>query len=215
MSRRLVFLGPPGAGKGTQAQAIGRKLGLAHISTGDLLRKEVADCSPLGREAKVFMDRGELVPDEVVVRMVKGRIANPDCAAGFILDGFPRTRAQAIALEAETHVSRVFFFDVADSALVKRLSGRRTCPRCGASYHVEFVPPTKAGVCDLCGSTLVQRDDDKEETVRRRLVEYTAKTADLIGYYRDRGILTSVDAFALPEQVEHGLIAAVRKVSEA
>jgi adenylate kinase len=212
VSRRLVFLGPPGAGKGTQAQVIGRKLGLAHVSTGDLLRKEVSDQSPLGRDAKGYMERGELVPDDLVVRMVNQRISQPDCALGFILDGFPRTRAQAVALQATTTVDRVYFLDVSEAALVKRLSRRRSCPKCGASYNLDTIPPKKPGVCDVCGSALVQRDDDKEETIKRRLTEYAAKTADLVRHYRDLGVLESIDASAAPEIVESALERSIRKL---
>jgi adenylate kinase len=207
VSRRLVFLGPPGAGKGTQAQIVGRELGLAHVSTGDLLRKEVADGTPLGQEARRYMDRGELVPDDVVVRMVEQRIAAPDCAGGFILDGFPRTKAQAEALASRTDLDRVLFFDLPDSSVVHRLSSRRSCPQCGASYHLEFVPPKSDERCDVCGRPLIQREDDREETVLRRLREYRAKTADLIGYYRYRSLLVQIDADGSPAAVE----AAVRR----
>jgi adenylate kinase len=210
----LVFLGPPGAGKGTQAQVMGQKLGLLHLSTGELLRKEVAQGSALGREAKAFMDRGELVPDDVVIRMVESRVSKPDSQSGFILDGFPRTRAQAEALASRTPVDRVFLFEVADEDLVRRLSGRRSCPSCGATYHVDFVPPRNRDQCDACGGTLVQRDDDKPETVRARLSEYRKKTEALVGYYRDRALLEAVDASRGRETVEAALLGSIRALRE-
>ncbi len=213
MGLRLVFLGPPGAGKGTQAQSLRRTREIPQISTGDLLRREVAQGTALGREAKGFIDRGELVPDEVVVQMVRTRITEPDCASGFILDGFPRTRSQAEALDrhqsGSNGIDRVLFFDLPDSDIARRLSGRRSCPRCGATYHVTFVPPEKPGVCDVCSGPLVQRDDDKEATVLRRLREYREKTRDLIQYYEDRNLLVTLDAARPPAEVRAAIERAI------
>ena len=194
----MVFLGVPGAGKGTQAQSVAERLGLAHLATGDLLREAVRVGSDLGRQAKVIMDKGELVPDGVVVAMVVERLSAPDAAAGAILDGFPRNLAQAKALDEglETlgkRVDAVVFLSVAPASVVARLSGRRECSNCRTPYHVETNPPKADGVCDRCGGTLVQRPDDVPETVQRRLAVYLEQTAPLLDYYRARGLLFEVN----------------------
>ena len=194
----VVFLGVPGAGKGTQAQSVAERLGLAHLATGDLLREAVRVGSDLGRQAKVIMDKGELVPDGVVVAMVVERLSAPDAAAGAILDGFPRNLAQAKALDEglETlgkRVDAVVFLSVAPASVVARLSGRRECSNCRTPYHVETNPPKADGVCDRCGGTLVQRPDDVPETVQRRLAVYLEQTAPLLDYYRARGLLFEVN----------------------
>lgn len=189
---KMILLGPPGAGKGTQARGIAARYAIAHISTGDMLRSEVREGTPLGREAKAYMDRGQLVPDEVIIGMVKNRIAAPDCQNGFLFDGFPRTIAQAEALEKITDIDRVIDIEVPDERLIARISGRRMCPRCGATYHVS----TYASDTCSCGGVLYQRDDDKAETVAVRLTEYHKKTAPLIDFYAQKGLLTTVNGDA-------------------
>jgi adenylate kinase len=195
---RIILLGPPGAGKGTQAKDLVNRYGIPQISTGDILRKNLADKTPLGIEAKKFMDKGELVPDSVVVGIVRDRLKEPDCKKGYILDGFPRTVAQAeslgTALEAMGQkIDAVLSIEVPASELVKRLGGRRTCKGCPAGYHVDFKPSKVAGVCDACGSELYQRDDDKEEAIMNRLKVYEASTAPLIGYYSAKGLLRPIN----------------------
>ncbi len=195
---RIILLGPPGAGKGTQAKDLVTKYGIPQISTGDILRKNLADKTPLGLEAKKYMDKGELVPDSVVVGIVKERLKEDDCKKGYILDGFPRTVPQAEALDAaladmKTPIGKVLSIEVPDSELVKRLGGRRTCRSCQAGYHVMFKPSKKEGVCDSCGGELYQRDDDKEEAIKNRLKVYVASTAPLVGYYKNKGMLATID----------------------
>ncbi|MBI5075720.1 MAG: adenylate kinase [Nitrospirae bacterium] len=195
---RLVLLGAPGAGKGTQAKKIIEKHAVPQISTGDLLRAAVAAGTALGKEAKAVMDRGELVPDSVVLGMVEERIKQDDCKNGYILDGFPRNTKQAEALDAmlgklNMSLTAALSVDVPLENLMKRLTGRRTCKACGQMYNVYFGAPKKEGTCDKCGGELFQRDDDKEETIKKRLDVYTAQTAPLIDYYGKKGILKSVD----------------------
>ncbi|MCI0549276.1 MAG: adenylate kinase [Candidatus Rokubacteria bacterium] len=194
---RLVFLGPPGAGKGTQARELAAGAGLVHIATGDMLREAVANRTPLGLEAKRHMDSGGLVPDEVVVGLVADRLTRPDAGAGFVLDGFPRTAAQAQALDAMLgerglRLDRVISLEVSRGELLRRLTGRRICRSCGASFHLVFAPPRVAGRCDNCGGALDQREDDAEGPVARRLDVYDGQTAPLLTYYRDRGLLTPI-----------------------
>ncbi|MFZ3123043.1 MAG: adenylate kinase [Thermodesulfovibrionales bacterium] len=194
---RLVLLGAPGAGKGTQAKKLIDKYGIPQISTGDILRKAVADGTPLGKEAKSYMDKGELVPDKVVIGLIQDRLKQADCKKGFILDGFPRNTAQAETLDGMLKklgmpIDSALSVDVPKDDLMKRLTGRRTCKNCQQMYNVYFSPPKKAGVCDKCGGELFQRDDDKEETIKRRLDVYDAQTAPLIDYYNKKGILKSV-----------------------
>lgn len=194
---RLVFLGPPGAGKGTQARQLAREWNVPQIATGDMLRAAVANGTPLGREAKAYMDRGALVPDDVIVGLIAERLAQPDAKRGFILDGFPRTTPQADALdrllgELGVSLDRVVYFDVADDELLRRLTGRRSCPSCQSTFHVVSNPPRRANICDRCGSALIQREDDREETVRKRLQVYAEQTAPLLDRYRKRGLLTTV-----------------------
>ncbi|MBI2080879.1 MAG: adenylate kinase [candidate division NC10 bacterium] len=195
---RLILLGPPGAGKGTQAQRLTEKLGIPQVSTGDMLRAAVAAGTPLGREAKAYMDRGALVPDGVVIGIIRERLKAPDCARGYILDGFPRTVAQAEALgetlEAMgTPLTAVLSLTVDPEELVRRLAGRRSCGSCGAAYHLDTAPPRRPGRCDRCGGELFQREDDREETIRKRLAVYRDQTAPLVVYYRGRGLLKEVD----------------------
>ena len=203
---KLILLGPPGAGKGTQAKGIASRYGIAHISTGDMLRAEVREGTPLGLEAKSYMDKGELVPDAVIIGMVKGRIQQEDCKNGFLFDGFPRTVAQADALAGITDIDAVINIDVPFERLLKRISGRRMCPDCGATYHISmYTEPA----CQHCGAALYQRDDDKEETVSVRIRQYEAKTAPLIAYYEAKGILLSVNGDqsveAVSEEIAKGM----------
>jgi adenylate kinase len=193
----VVLLGAPGSGKGTQAERIAPAFGLPHISTGDMLRAAVARGADLGLAAKRHMDAGELVPDEVVVGIIRDRLAEDDAGGGFLLDGFPRTLEQAGALDAMLAQSGraltdVLLFDVPEEELVRRLSGRRTCRSCGKGYHLVFDPPDVDGVCDKCGGELFQRDDDNEATVRKRLAVYGRQTEPLVGYYADHGLLETV-----------------------
>lgn len=209
----IIVLGPPGAGKGTQAVRLAERLGVPHISTGDIFRKAVAADIPLGRAAKKFMDRGELVPDDVVIGLVKERLARPDCGKGFVLDGFPRTVAQAEALdrvlqEQGRGIDVAATLEVGEDELVRRLTARRVCTQCAATYHLVAHPPAKEGLCDACGAELYQRDDDGEETVRRRLLVYTGQTKPLIDYYRSRGVLREIDGGQSVEAVARSLVEA-------
>jgi adenylate kinase len=197
VSARVIFLGPPGAGKGTQARGLAAEWGVPQVATGDMLRESVAAGAPLGLEAKRYMDAGELVPDEVVIGLVEERLDRPDAARGFVLDGFPRTAAQAEALDATLRrrgqsLDRVVFLDVGREELIRRLTGRRVCGRCGTAFHLVSAPPRVAGRCDKCGGELTQRSDDTREAVATRLDVYEKQTAPLLAYYRDRGLLVTV-----------------------
>lgn len=197
MSARVAFLGPPGAGKGTQARDLAQEWRVPHLATGDMLREAVAAGTPLGREAKGYMDQGALVPDDVIIRMMGERLGKADAGRGFILDGFPRTIAQAEALakllkDLGQTLDTVIYFDVSEPELLRRLTGRRVCRTCGHSYHMTSNPPKRAGVCDECGGELYQRDDDAETTVRKRLDVYQRQTAPLLDYYRQRSLLATV-----------------------
>lgn len=194
MGLNLILLGPPGAGKGTQASRIVKKYNIPQISTGDILREAVKNGTALGTQAKSFMDRGALVPDEVVIGIVRDRSVRSDCKKGFILDGFPRTTAQADALYAlGIIIDHVIDIRVSKDYLVKRLSGRRVCRSCGAGYHIGFSPSKDNGKCDKCGGELFQRDDDREDVVIKRFETYEAQTAPLIGYYRNSGLLSTIN----------------------
>ncbi|MBQ9833410.1 MAG: adenylate kinase [Clostridia bacterium] len=195
---KLILLGAPGAGKGTQAERIAEQYGLAHISTGDMLRAEMKKGTELGVMAKSFTDKGELVPDDVIIAMVQKRISERDCDNGFLLDGFPRTVNQADALKTISDIDMVVNIDVPTERLVARISGRRMCPGCGASFHISMY---RGSICDKCGAELYIRDDDKEETVYNRIKVYNEKTQPLIDYYTDNGLLKSVDGDKSPEQV--------------
>lgn len=193
MKKSIIMLGAPGVGKGTQAKLMAEKFGIPHISTGDMLRTAVKEGTELGKKAKEIMERGELVPDDIMNGIVKERLAKEDCKKGYILDGFPRTIAQAEFLDTVDKINYAVYIDVPEELIVKRLVLRRTCPNCGAMYHLEFNPPKNDNVCDKCGTPLVQRDDDKEEVVKNRLAVYNEKTASLLDYYRNRGILYKID----------------------
>lgn len=214
-SRVVILLGPPGAGKGTQAARLSGRLGLPHVSTGDLFRENLSRSTPLGLRAKGFMNEGKLVPDEVVLEMLFDRVSRPDCAEGYLLDGFPRTLGQAEALERRLgRGARVLVLDldVADEALVDRLTGRRTCRGCGRIYHLRHAAPKSAGRCDACGGELYQRDDDRGEVVAKRLAVYRQETQPLEGYYRSRGLLVEVDGGRAPEDVFRSLEEAALEV---
>lgn len=207
----ILFLGAPGAGKGTQASIISRKLGIPHISTGDIFREAVTQGTELGKKAKEYMDKGELVPDEIVIGIVKERLSKDDCKDGFVLDGFPRTVAQAEALDLVLsdlgkNLNFVFNVKVSEDEIVRRLTGRRTCKKCNAVYHIEFNPPKQENVCDICGGELYQRDDDKEETVRNRIKVYNEKTATLIDYYRRKEILFDINGELPVEKVTEDIL---------
>ncbi|MCS7236155.1 MAG: adenylate kinase [Armatimonadota bacterium] len=212
----VVFLGPPGAGKGTQARRLAERYGVAHIATGDILREAMASGSDLGRKAKSYYDRGELVPDEVMLEVVAHRLRQADAAQGFVLDGFPRTVPQAEGLDRilrsmGRRVEAVLLFQVPQPALVRRLAGRWVCRAAGHVFHEVYSPPKVAGRCDHDGSELVQREDDRPETVERRLEVYVRQTEPLVEYYRGRGLLHTVDASADPDEVARRVEAALRE----
>ena len=212
----LVLLGAPGSGKGTQSKKLVTEKGWPQLSTGDMFRAAISQKTPVGLKAKSYMDKGDLVPDEVVIGIVEERIRAPDCKKGFILDGFPRTIPQAEALDRVLEnnarsVGRVVFFQISDDFLVSRLSGRRSCTKCGAMFHLETAPPKKAGVCDACGhSPLVQRDDDQPAVIQKRLQVYRDQTAPLKGYYERQKKLYSIDATLAPDQVYENLLSALK-----
>lgn len=213
---RLIFVGPPGSGKGTQAKKLAEKRAIPHVSTGDILREAVKAGTPVGKKAKAVMDAGGLVPDDVMVGIIEERFAKGDCGNGFILDGFPRTVPQAEALERlvtrmELPVQAAVLIDCKDAVVVERITGRRSCPKDGTPYHVKFVPPKQAGVCDACGSKLAQRDDDTEPKVRARLEKYHGETAAIIPFYEKRRLVRKVNGEESPDAV----FAAVEKVVAA
>jgi adenylate kinase len=213
------MIGAPGAGKGTQAKVLCDAYGLAHVSSGDLFRDNLKRQTELGKLAQAYMDRGDLVPDDVTIRMVAERLGRPDCQAGAVLDGFPRTPAQAEALDGTLaglggRVNLVPYIQVADDLLLERLTGRWTCRGPGQHvYHLKYNPPQQPGVCDVDGTELYQREDDKAETVQRRVVEYRAKTAPLIEFYRQRGLLLEIDGAQSIEQVSADMLAAVKRAA--
>ncbi len=214
---QLILLGPPGAGKGTQAAMIGQEYALAKLSTGDMLRAEVASGSALGKKLQEIMSAGQLVDDELMVSLIRDRITQPDCEKGFILDGFPRTLAQAEALDlmltdVERELDHVIELEVDDAALVERISGRFSCAKCGEGYHDSFKQPKKTGICDVCGSAeFSRRADDKAETVSARLHAYHGMTAPLLPYYESKGVLKTVDGMADIESVREAIRAVLKK----
>jgi adenylate kinase len=210
----VVLLGPPGAGKGTQAVRLAERQGAAHVASGDLFREALAAGTALGRQAQEYMERGELVPDDIVVEMVLERLAKPDCDRGVILDGFPRTAAQAEALDGALAargrgVDAVLLMDVPEEAILERMTGRRICRECQAPYHIKFNPPAVEGRCDRCGGALYQRDDDREDTVRHRLAVYREQTLPLVSYYRQQGILHQVDGLGGVDEITERLARAL------
>ncbi len=212
---RLVLVGPPGAGKGTQAQFIATELWIPKISTGDIFRANVSAGTPLGQQAKAYMDAGDLVPDEITIQMVCDRLAEDDAAKGFLLDGFPRNVSQArvlddLLLADGARLDVVLELVVDDDEVVRRLSGRRTCRRCNHVWHVDFDPPAKEGVCDRCGGELFQRDDDREETIRHRLDVYAEQTAPLVSYYAGQRLLVGIDATGPVDDVTERAVAAIK-----
>jgi adenylate kinase len=214
---RLVLVGPPGAGKGTQAQFVAAHFSIPKISTGDIFRANVSQGTELGMAAKRYMDAGDLVPDTVTIAMVRDRLADDDTTDGFLLDGFPRNVPQAETLDANlaelgTKLDVVLELVVDDSEVIRRLSGRRTCRACGHIWHVDFEPPDKEGICDICSGELFQRDDDLPETIRHRLDVYAEQTAPLVSFYADRGILIGIDATGLVEDITDRAIEALRHV---
>jgi adenylate kinase len=216
---RIVLVGPPGAGKGTQAQFIASHLSIPKISTGDIFRANVSGGTPLGQQAKEYMDRGDLVPDEVTIAMVRDRLAEEDAQEGFLLDGFPRNVPQAetlkkILAELDAKLDLVLELVVDDDEVVRRLSGRRTCRKCGRTWHIVFDSPTRDGVCDACGGELFQRDDDREETIRHRLEVYQEQTSPLVSFYADEGILVGIDATGPVEEVTERALTALRRFAE-
>ncbi|MBI3600196.1 MAG: adenylate kinase [Nitrospinae bacterium] len=208
---RLILLGPPGAGKGTQAKLISKKYNIPQVSTGDILRKAVADKIPLGIKARSYMDAGSLVPDDVVIGIIEGRLRDGDCKTGYILDGFPRTTAQAEALNINlkkmgADIDHVIDINVDSDELLKRLTGRRTCRKCGEGFHLTFNPPKKEGICDKCGGDLYQRDDDKEDTILRRFKVYQDQSAQLKGYYSKNGRFHSVKGTGTVEDIFNKIV---------
>ncbi len=206
----LILLGPPGAGKGTQGQALSARYGIPKISTGDILREAVSQKTSLGLKAKSFMDKGALVPDEVVIGLVREKLGQPDCGKGFILDGFPRTIPQAESLkqilsELKMKLDAVIDFALSEQEIVNRLSGRRSCPNCKAVFHISMNPPKQNGICDECGNSLIQRDDDKEETIKNRFKEYQEKTSPLLNYYQKSGMLHSLAGNGKIEDVSQSI----------
>lgn len=210
----MILLGPPGCGKGTQAKILIDAFNIPQISTGDMLRETIKKKSPLGMEAKAHMDRGALVPDHLVIKIIEERLKQADCNRGFILDGFPRTVAQAEALDTllsqmGSELEYVFSIDVEDEELIRRLTGRRVCRTCGESYHIAFNPPRQEGRCDSCQGELYQRDDDNEETIRNRLKVYRDQTSPLINFYQKRNVLHSIDGIGSIEDIKERLLASI------
>ncbi len=213
----LILLGAPGSGKGTQAKIIGERFNLKHIASGDLFRENLKNKTKLGQLAKSYMERGDLVPDDVTIAMLKDRLSRPDVQTGFILDGFPRTIAQAEALdlmmaEIEQHIAAALYLNVPDDVIVERLSGRLICRSCQTPFHLKFNPPDKEGVCNVCGGELYQRDDDKPETVRARLEVYHSQTEPIVDYCKKKGTLVEIDGVGSFSKISERLIEAVQKL---
>lgn len=199
---KLIFIGPQGSGKGTQAFRLKEKLNIPHISTGDIFRENIKNNTELGIEAQKYMNEGKLVPDELVIRLIKDRLSQDDAKTGFILDGFPRNTEQAKALSEATDIDKVVLIDLDDATAIERIGGRRTCKKCGTVYHVKFNPPKEEGKCDEDGEELIQRDDDKEEAIKKRLEIYHKETQPISDFYKEQGILISVDGSKSIDDVE-------------
>ncbi len=217
---RLVFLGPPGAGKGTQVKMLSKALGVLSMATGDVLRMEVASGSELGREAKSYMDKGELVPDDIVIKIVEKWLRGIDIAKGFILDGYPRNIRQAreldeILKQMKVELTAAIYLDVPEDEIVRRLSGRLTCRKCGAVYHIKFNPPKEDCKCDACGGELYQREDDKEDVVRQRFRVYTESTKPVLDYYRDKGKLLVIDGLGSIEEVNKRILKKLQELGSS
>lgn len=213
---RLILLGPPGAGKGTQASAIVKKYNIPHISTGDIFRENIKMGTELGKKVKEYMDKGLLVPDDIVVSIVKDRILKDDCKDGFLLDGFPRTVNQGEALDKDLSqmnlkLDKVINLDVEKEILIERITGRRICKDCGATYHIKFNPPAKKGICDNCGGNLYQRDDDTQETVEKRIEVYQQQTKPLIDYYTEKGLILNVDGSKAIDEIFETIVKALEE----
>ena len=207
----IVFFGPPGSGKGTIASIVKKELGIPHISTGDLLREEVKKGTDLGIKAKSYMDRGELVPDDLVLEVLKRRIEKPDCENGFILDGYPRNVEQAKTLDRMFKIDYIFNFVLSEEEIIKRLSNRRVCPKCGAIYNLISMPPKTPGICDKCGAALIQRDDDKPQAIRERLEVYKKQTEPVLEYYGDRVInISTEDGFTASKRASEQILKIIR-----
>jgi adenylate kinase len=209
---KLIIFGPPSAGKGTQAQRLSKKYGIPQVATGDLLREAVAKKTPLGVKIKSYLDTGKLGPDDLIVQLIRDRVSKPDCKNGYLLDGFPRTMDQARELDKMSQVDLVLNIVVDHEALVERAVGRRICPKCAAVYHVKFNPPKKQGVCDKDNAQLVQREDDKEETVRRRLKVYSEQTAPLVEHFKKKGNLVDIDGSKGIDGVFDQMVRAIDKL---
>ncbi|AGT34748.1 MAG: adenylate kinase [Thermofilum sp.] len=209
---KLVFIGPPGVGKGTYAKAVSEKFGIPHISTGDIFREEIKKGSELGKRVKEFLDKGLLVPDDIVIEVVKQRLSMDDCRKGFILDGFPRTLQQAEALEQFASPEWAFLFQARDETILERLGGRRVCPKCGAIYHIKYMPPKVPGICDKCGTPLIQRKDDTPEVIMERLKIYREQFTPIILFYKERGRLVEIDANEQADKVVPVVIERLRKL---
>lgn len=208
---KLILLGAPGAGKGTQASRLSDTYQIPHISTGDIFRQNIKDQTPLGRKAKSFIDQGLLVPDELTIDLVMDRLSRKDCRNGYILDGFPRTLSQAKALDLREKIDAAVEVRVPDEVIVERMSGRRVCPQCGEPYHILYKAPKQEGVCDKCGAKLIIRKDDEPQTVQKRLEVYHEQTAPLIEYYRQQGLLVSVDGTQTVDKVTEDITACLSK----
>ncbi len=215
---KIILLGAPGAGKGTQAEKIIKKYNIPQISTGDILRENVKNNTELGKKAKEYMDKGELVPDDIIIGIIKDRLAKDDCKNGYILDGFPRTIPQAEALKEALKPDKidvVLFIDVSDEVVIERLSLRRVCKNCGAIYHLKFNPPKEENKCDKCGGELYQRDDDKEETIKNRLSVYREQTEPLVSYYEKENILKRIDGNKSVEEIATEIDSILSSIQEA